>query len=175
MACRKKEYSPACLSARSLEALNRLEAVDLFRQAKSVSLYHALPGEVETTAFIAQWAKAKTIFLPAVEGNNLSLHPYKGTHTLRSGAFGIMEPEREESFPAEQIDLIILPGIAFDRQCNRLGRGKGYYDRLLTTLPVPKIGLCFDFQLLDEIPVEPFDIPMDMVVTDKESIESWKR
>lgn len=158
------------MSARSIEALSRLEGLDLFRQAKSISLYHALPGEVETAAFIEKWAETKTVFLPAVEGNDLKFHIYKGKHTLRRGAFGIMEPEREDACPPGQTDLIIVPGIAFDRQCNRLGRGKGYYDRILTTLPIPKIGLCFDFQLVDKIPTEPFDIPVDMVVTDKRSI-----
>jgi len=169
MACRKKEYSTTCLSARSIEALNRLEGLDIFRQAKSVSLYHALPGEVETAAFIEKWAETKTIFLPTVEGNDLTFHTYKGKHALRRGAFGIMEPEGED-VSMEQTDLIIVPGIAFDRQRNRLGRGKGYYDRFLTALSIPKIGLCFDFQLVDKIPAEPFDIPVDMVVTDKQSI-----
>jgi 5-formyltetrahydrofolate cyclo-ligase len=175
MACRKKEYSSTWLSARSLEALIRLEGLDLFKQAKSISLYHALPGEVETSAFIEKWEETKTIFLPLVEGNDLYFHTYKGKHYLQRGAFGIMEPERENSCSTEQIDLIIVPGIAFDRQCNRMGRGKGYYDRLLTTLPIPKIGLCYHFQLVDKIPTEPFDIPVDMVVTDKESILSWKK
>jgi len=157
------------LSARSLEALNRLEELDIFKQAKCISFYHALPGEVETADFIEKWAGVKTIFLPVVEGNDLNLHPYKGKHSLQCGAFGIMEPEREEPCSMEQIDLMIVPGIAFDRQCNRLGRGKGYYDRLLTTLSIPKIGLCYNFQLVDEIPMESFDIPMDIIVTDKET------
>jgi 5-formyltetrahydrofolate cyclo-ligase len=160
------------LSARSLEALNRLEGLDLFKQAKSISLYYALPGEVETAAFIDKWAETKTIFLPVVEGNDLGFHIYKGKHSLRHGAFGIMQPERDDSCPTEQTDLIIVPGIAFDRKCNRLGRGKGYYDRILAALPISKIGLCYDFQLVDEIPTEPFDIPVDMVVTDKETFQS---
>lgn len=162
------------MSEQSLEAVNRLETLDLFKQAERIALYHALPGEVETADFIEKWAEKKTIFLPVVEGNDLSLHPYRGKHSLQSGAFGIMEPGREEPCRLEDIDLMIVPGIAFDRQCNRMGRGKGYYDRLLTTLSIPKIGLCFSFQLVDEIPMESFDIPMDGVVTDKEIIKYGK-
>lgn len=168
MACRKKEYSPTWLYAHSLEALNRLETLDVFKQARRIALYHALPGEVETADFIEKWAETKSLFLPVVEGNDLSLHPYRGKESLQSGAFGIMEPGREEACRVDEIELMIVPGIAFDRRCNRLGRGKGYYDRLLTTGSIPKIGLCFSFQLVDEIPMEPFDIPMDWVVTDKE-------
>ena len=79
------------------------------------------------------------------------------------GGGGIMLPENE-------IDLIIVPGVAFDRQRNRLGRGKGFYDRLLSTLNVPKIGISYDFQLKDQIPVEPFDRKMDLIITEKEII-----
>lgn len=169
MACRKKEYSPTWLCERSLEALERLEKLDLFKKAQSIALYHALPGEVETAAFIEKWAKEKTIFLPVVEGNDLTLYHYEGTEELQSGAFGIMEPKSKQPCALEEIELLVVPGIAFDRHCNRLGRGKGYYDRLLTTLQAPKIGLCFHFQLVDQIPMEPFDIPMDVVITDKET------
>ena len=70
--------------------------------------------------------------------------------------------------PESEIDLIIVPGVAFDRQHNRLGRGKGFYDRLLSTLDVPKIGICYDFQLKDQIPAEPFDRKMDLIITEKE-------
>ena len=70
--------------------------------------------------------------------------------------------------PESEIDLTIVPGVAFDRQHNRLGRGKGFYDRLLSTLDVPKIGICYDFQLKDQIPAEPFDRKMDLIITEKE-------
>ncbi|HQG08910.1 MAG TPA: 5-formyltetrahydrofolate cyclo-ligase, partial [Dysgonamonadaceae bacterium] len=70
----------------------------------------------------------------------------------------------------DSIDLIIVPGVAFDRKLNRLGRGKGYYDRLLSQLKSPKIGICFDFQLLESIPVEDWDIKMDMIVAQNEIV-----
>lgn len=158
------------MSQRSLEALERLEQTDLFRQARCIALYHALPDEVQTAAFIEKWGEVKTLLLPIVEGNDLTLHAYTGTDALQCGAFGIMEPVRCEPCEEDGIDLIIVPGIAFDRHGNRLGRGKGYYDRLLRNLSAPKIGLCFDFQLHDHIPVEPFDIRMDGVVTETKTV-----
>ena len=70
----------------------------------------------------------------------------------------------------DDIDLIVVPGVAFDRERNRLGRGKGYYDRLLSQLKASAIGICFDFQLKGQIPTEPFDRKMDLVITEKEII-----
>ena len=75
------------------------------------------------------------------------------------------KPDGEEA-EAGEIDLIIVPGVAFDAQCHRLGRGRGFYDRLLSSLHAPKIGICFDFQLVPSVPVESFDHPMDHVVTE---------
>ena len=72
--------------------------------------------------------------------------------------------------PEEDIDLVIVPGVAFDRQHNRLGRGKGFYDRLLSTLSAPKIGICYSFQLKEHIPTEPFDKKMDLILTEKETL-----
>lgn len=101
---------------------------------------------------------------------------YKGADSLRTGAYGILEPisgDRESSESRtleEEIELIVVPGVAFDRRLNRLGRGKGYYDRLLSTLQARKVGICFDFQLKDAIPTEPFDRKMDAILTEKETI-----
>jgi 5,10-methenyltetrahydrofolate synthetase len=153
-------------------ALNRLEESKIFRQANCIALYHSLPDEVRASAFIEKWNKTKTILLPVINGDNIVLRKYTGVNNLTKGVYGIPEPEQtgEDSIIPE---IIIIPGIAFDRHYNRIGRGKGYYDRLLSGLRVPKIGLCFSFQLLQEIPSEPFDIKMDMIVTDKELLQAF--
>ncbi len=173
MALRKKSYSKIQLSERSETILERLEQTHLFRAASRVALYHALPGEVQTAAFIEKWQDKKTLYLPVVEGDNLRLLPYLGNDRLKTGSFGILEPTEEASPTPETtagtLDLIIVPGIAFDRKNNRLGRGKGYYDRLLSEWKTPKIGICFDFQLFDEIPAEPFDRKMNLVISENET------
>lgn len=151
--------------------MKQLEETDLFRQASCVALYYSIPGEVQTAEFLEKWFKKKQLLLPLVVGNDLRLLLYKGKDTLKPGAFGIPEPvAQENSVPESTIDLIIVPGVAFDRGLNRMGRGKGFYDRLLATLQIPKIGICFDFQLQDTVPVEPFDRKMDMIITENEII-----
>jgi len=150
---------------------DRLEETDFFRKASSIAIYHALPGEVQTSGFIDKWHPYKQLLLPLVVENDLRLLPYKGKEHLQSGPYGILEPlNTDDEAHEKEIDLIIVPGIAFDRSFNRLGRGKGYYDRLLSGLTVPKIGVCFNFQLFDTIPTEPFDKKMDMIVTENEII-----
>lgn len=155
----------------SEKILKQLEETELFRQASCIALYYSIPGEVQTAAFLEKWFDRKQLLLPLVVGNDLRLLPYKGCDTLTQGVFGIPEPtDIETAIPESNVDLIIVPGVAFDRQLNRMGRGKGYYDRLLSTLQAPKIGICFDFQLQETIPVEPFDKKMDMIITEKEVI-----
>lgn len=155
----------------SEKILKRLEETELFQQASCIALYHAIPGEVQTAQFLEKWSDKKQLLLPLVAGDDLCFSPYRSDGTLTPGAFGILEPaETETAIPESAIDLIIVPGIAFDRQLNRMGRGKGYYDRALSTLQVPKIGICFDFQLLDTVPVESFDKKMDLIITEKEMI-----
>lgn len=167
MAAKKSAFSSSELLERSENLLRWLEACPLFQRARQVALYHALPGEVQTAAFIERWYRQKRLFLPLVVGDDLRLLRYTGPESLQVGSFGIWEPKPDgEEAKEEEIDLIIVPGVAFDRQCHRLGRGRGFYDRLLTSLNVPKVGICFDFQLVDAVPVEPFDCPMDLVVTE---------
>lgn len=168
MAARKREYSKTILSERSQTILSHLEELPLFRAASCIALYHALPGEVQTAPFIDKWHTKKRLVLPLVDGNDLRLFLYQGPDSVQPGAFGILEPKADggTEIRPEEIDLMIVPGVAFDRNLHRMGRGKGFYDRLLSTTTAPKVGLCFSFQLLPEIPVEPFDIPMDHLVTE---------
>ena len=167
MAAKKSAFTATELLDRSVLILRRLEESPLFQAAEQVALYHALPGEVQTAAFIERWHQQKRLFLPLVVGDDLRLLRYTGPASLQKGAFGIWEPKPDgEEAEAGEIDLIIVPGVAFDAQCHRLGRGRGFYDRLLSSLHAPKIGICFDFQLVPSVPVESFDHPMDHVVTE---------
>lgn len=149
----------------------QLEETELFRHASCIALYHAIPGEVQTASLIEKWYLNKQLLLPLIEGNDLLLFPYTGINSVKNGIFGILEPIKTETAISENTtDLIIIPGVAFDRQLNRLGRGRGYYDRLLASVHAPKIGICYDFQLIEQIPTEPFDRKMDMIITEKEII-----
>lgn len=90
---------------------------------------------------------------------------------LKKGAYGILEPSVVKTADEKDIDVILVPGLAFDRHGGRMGFGKGYYDRLLETSIAVKIGLCYDFQLFDTIPTESHDVPMDFIITEKEICE----
>lgn len=89
---------------------------------------------------------------------------------LKQGSYGIWEPETQREY-INKIDLVIVPGIAFDKNKCRLGRGKGYYDRYFMNKRIKKIGIGFDFQLLDEVPTSSFDIKMDKVITPSHIVE----
>lgn len=163
---RKASYSREELEALSLSLLRVLEQHPCFVQARTVLLYHSLPDEVFTHAFIDRWCVEKEIVLPTVVGDDLELHLYTGPECLSLGSYGILEPSGELFTDYERITLAVIPGMAFDLQGNRLGRGKGYYDRLLPRLShAYKLGLCFPFQILDEeIPHEPHDCRVDTVL-----------
>lgn len=173
MACLKKSYTKTQLQDWSEQIRSRVEELPLFQAARCIALYHALPGEVQTALWLERWrAMGKRLVLPLVEGDDLRLLPYEGPASLVPGAFGIMEPVSVSGVRSveDEVELVIVPGVAFDRRLNRLGRGRGFYDRLLSTLRVPRIGICFQFQLFDEIPAEPFDRRMDIIVSEQERL-----
>lgn len=148
---------------------DRLEQTAAFMLADNILMYHSLPDELETVRFLKKWSGKKRFFLPRVAGVNLELLPYDETH-LAEGYGHIQEPTGNEVFPIEKIEVIIVPGVAFDRKGRRLGRGKGFYDRLLGESKAIKIGVGYEFQLVDEVPSEAHDVPMDIVITEKATI-----
>ena len=146
--------------------MSKVEDLDRFREAKVVLLYWSMEDEVQTHDFVEKWYKSKTILLPCVDGDDLRLRQYTGAECMREGEqFGIGEPTGEEYTDLESVDAIIVPGVAFDKEGHRMGRGRGFYDRLLKSTPnAYKIGVCFDFQMVESVPVEPHDVMMDRVV-----------
>lgn len=145
-------------------AFDRLERTAAFIMADRILIYHSLPDELSTHRFIDKWNSRKTFYLPRVNGVNLDILPYRESR-LELGAFHIEEPTGTDKVDVDEIELIIVPGVAYDRKGNRLGRGKGFYDRLLAATGATKIGIAYGFQMVDEIPSEPHDVPMDMVIT----------
>ena len=143
----------------------RVENSAAFQMAEKILMYHSLPDELETRRFLKKWKDIKKFFLPRVNGVNLELLPYDETK-LEIGSFYIEEPTGNDLHPIEEIELIIVPGVAFDSRGGRLGRGKGFYDRLLKSSKATKIGIGYEFQLVDQLPSEPHDIPMDIVITE---------
>lgn len=146
------------------QAFARLEHHAAFMMARNILMYHSLPDELSTLRFIEKWAARKSFFLPRVNGVNLDILPYERSR-LALGAFHIEEPQGDNVASVDDIELIIVPGVAYDRRGNRVGRGKGYYDRLLKQSKATKIGLAYDFQLVEDIEAEPHDVKVDVVIT----------
>ena len=156
----EKAYAAKCV-------FDRLEQSAAFLLAENVLLYHSLPDELSTREVLEKWGARKHFFLPRVNGVNLDILPYEKSK-MALGAFHIEEPTGDNAVDISAIELIIVPGIAYDRRGNRIGRGKGYDDRLLGSTSATKIGVGYDFQLIGEdIPAEDHDVAMDIVITDR--------
>lgn len=168
----KKKFSTDELHNRSEEVLSVLEITGVFQEASTIFIYNSLGDEVQTLDFIRRWADKKSFYLPVVVNDDIVFRAYTSAEDFQQSAYGIPEPVGKDFTDFAKVDLIIVPGVAFDRKMNRMGRGKGFYDRFLPKISAPKVGICFDFQLFDKIPFEPADIKMDYIVSENELI--WK-
>lgn len=138
-----------------------------FRQAEAVMAYAAIPPEVSLQPVLEEILRqGKTLVLPRCEANGImTARRIVDLGQLVHGTYGIPEPpETAPEFPVEEISLVLVPGLAFDRTGGRLGRGKGYYDRLLPKTTGKTIGICG--QLVTEVPMEPHDSRMDAIALD---------
>ncbi|SNZ09645.1 5-formyltetrahydrofolate cyclo-ligase [Persephonella hydrogeniphila] len=136
------------------------------KKAKNILLYYPHKNEVDTRPIIDHLLNSKTInlFLPKVQDQELIPVRIKDLSSLKKGYAGIMEPEGESISP-EKIDIIVVPAIAFDKRGHRIGYGKGYYDRFLKKTKALKVGVAYDFQIVDKLPYEQHDIPVDLIIT----------
>ena len=164
---RKEQFTQQQLCELSLPIIARIKP--LLSGTKTIVAYYSLADEVDTHCLIEELiAEGKTVYLPrVVDQENMVLSRYTGVESLREGAFGIMEPVGDPMPDDEIVDVVLVPGMAFDAEGHRLGRGKGYYDRFLSKLNNPHlqlIGVCFDFQKVDIVPTEPCDVSVDIVV-----------
>lgn len=162
----KKMKSPKELQEQSFAILNQLLSNTIYKQAQHILFYWAMPDEVLTQSFINEQYLLKKIYLPVIRGNDLEMVLFEGEDKLIPGEkYGIPEPQGDRLKDESIIDLVVVPGVAFDADNNRMGRGAGYYDRILNRLPnAKKIALAFDFQMVDAVPIEPHDITMDTVI-----------
>lgn len=153
----------------STKILTKLKESKEYQNAELVFIYWSMNDEVDTINFIKEeHNRGKEFILPVIDGEDLILKRYSGTKNLQDGdLFGIPEPVGEVFNDYAKIDLAVIPGVAFNFKGDRLGRGKGYYDKILDDLSAKTklIGLCFDFQIFDYIPVEVHDKKLNLVLT----------
>ncbi len=150
---------------RSADSITKeIISTEVYANAKTVCLYMSTYKEVGTSALLAQCkADKKTVLLPVTAEDGL-ITLYKDNGKYKKGNFNITEPDSEEIADPKNVDLFILPALAFDKEGNRLGFGKGCYDRLLKDTKGYKIGIGYAFQLLERLPQDEHDIKMDMVI-----------
>lgn len=168
----RKHLSSVLMQEKSAAIKQTLFSLPEFMHAKIVMLYYSVRNEVYTHDIIGECLATKKIVLPKLMLDELKPVELRRMQDLVEGQYHIMEPKNTAAIE-EKIDIIIVPGVAFDVMKNRLGTGKGYYDRFLRTIPHPhalKIGLAYDFQIVGQLPVEPTDVPMDIVITEKRVI-----
>lgn len=160
-----KEEMDSC----SVAIQHKVLELEEIKKARTILLYYSLPDEVSTELLLEKLSNrrggTKKIILPVVEGDYLILKEYIPEEVL-SGYQKILEPSGEECIDPKEIEFAVIPGMAFDKKCNRMGRGKGFYDRLIPHLNCKKCGLGYNFQMVDEIPCEEFDKPLDIVITE---------
>ncbi len=168
----KKTFSTNELAHKSDKIIQNLLSLNLFREKDIVLSYWSLPDEVHTINLNQLLFKqGKTILLPSVVRDDLQIRYFEGIEQMVAmPPFGIKESVGKVFEDLMKIQIILVPGVAFDRKLRRMGRGKGYYDRFLLKTKGIKIGLCFDFQLFEDIPHTDTDILMDMIVSENEVI-----
>jgi 5-formyltetrahydrofolate cyclo-ligase len=159
----------------SRRIVERLAALPEYARAGTLMFYLDVRSEVRIRWFLpTAWEAAKRVVVPYCENGEIELFRLVDLDELAPGTMGVLEPKTElrqngdRRVAPVELDLIVAPGLAFDRRGGRLGYGKGYYDRLLHQIrpDATKLAVCFECQLFPEIPVLPHDIRMDMVVTE---------
>lgn len=151
----------------SARIFRQVERSEHFSHAEVVAAFCALPDEPATEAVLRRWVEqGKRVAVPRVEGDRMRFFYYEPSKLVR-GAFGIEEPSDEAALcPPAEIELMIVPGVAFTAAGDRMGRGKGYYDKYLSQSDFRgyTIGVGYVHQLLDQLPVEPHDRQLDEVI-----------
>ena len=169
---KRNALSTSDVLEKSSRIKKRIFEMDLFRDAQTILFYVSYGNEVYTHDMIKESISlGKTVVVPksVTKNNALILSRLTDWNNLEVGAYNILEPKQEsiEQVDVESIDLIIVPGVVFDESGNRIGHGKGYYDRLLNdSQNIPNIGLAFELQMIDNIESEKHDEKIDVIITE---------
>lgn len=172
-------FSPEQVSTKSLRACHRLFQEPEYVAAETIMVFLSLPHEVDTTALVLRsWQDRKRVVAPKVSWNQRRMVPVEIrslTEDLAESSMGLREPVSGVPIPSSLVDLVIVPGLGFDEFGNRLGRGRGFYDRFLAQPDFTGVScaLAFEEQLTTNVPVGPLDQRINMLVTDK-SVRRFK-
>lgn len=163
----RREQDAKLAHSASIEICDRVIGIPEYESSDVILAYMCAKGEVDVSKIVDDAiSRGKRVAFPlCIANGGLRLLIPKTTESFTVGAYGIMEPAIDDSIEIEpsELDLIIVPAVAYTRECLRLGQGGGYYDRLLEKAAAFTVGVGYDFQLLESLPVEPHDIPLDCV------------
>lgn len=165
---KRQAVSAIQVAEMSLRICEKVVALPEYIRARRVLCYHALPDEVQTNGLLREIQRSgRALYLPVTrpDGSMDAVH-ITDSSQIRVNRLGIPEPTEGEVLPPDQLDLVLAPGIAFDPAGNRLGFGKGYFDRFLQFCRCPVIGLAYGLQMVESIEAKPHDIPMDKIITE---------
>lgn len=154
---------------KSRAAADAVFALPQYKSADTVMAYMSSFKEISTASIIRDAIEHKRLVVPVSNTDSFTITPsyLRKESDLIKGAYGIYEPRVIEKADINDIDIALIPGVAFDRRGGRIGFGKGYYDRFLSEFKGIKAGLCYEFQLIDELPLDSHDIRMDIIITEK--------
>ncbi len=161
------------IAEKSGKIIRRLTDTAFYQESGTVMAYCSAFGEVDTMGLLAcLWADGKSVYVPVCDMEKREAYPVriKGMADLRPGAYGILEPKNCLPEAPDKLDMILVPGIAFDRRGGRIGFGMGYYDKLLRNTRAWKAALAYNFQIIDDVFSQPHDVPMDCIITESELI-----
>jgi 5-formyltetrahydrofolate cyclo-ligase len=168
---RIEKISPQKRKEKSEEIALRLTTMEIVKKAESICVYLSKEDEVQTIPFIKNLLGQKMILVPTIKNDELTFCVLEDLDELVIGRHGILEPKHFKT-TKQECSIFIVPGLGFDKEGNRLGRGKGYYDKALSKTTSKKIGLAFEEQITT-IPVEAHDIRMDCIITDKKNLQRF--
>lgn len=172
MMAKRNKLSQLEVDELSQRVWRRLEGLQPLQQAQVIMGFSSIRNEVNLRPWLQKLQnQGRTILLPRVEGDNLQAVEFRAGEDMGRGSFGIQEP-LGEPFAIDKIDVVIIPGLVFDAAGYRLGYGKGYYDRFLPRLSRQcfKCGICYEFQVVDNVYPHPGDTPVHWIVTDQSEI-----
>jgi len=173
---KRDSIEPSVKKIKDKAVIARLKGLYEFKSAKTLLLYASFRSEVDTHKLIKESLEAqKRVLLPRVNYSlkKLEIREIESLNDIEKGHWGIPEPKRATPLrDLNEADLIIVPGVCFDRKGGRIGYGAGYYDKLLKGLnkSIPVIAIAYDEQVVEEIPLEAHDRRVDMIITDREVI-----
>ena len=167
MLTKRTKLSEKLVNSDSSKIIKKILKLSEFKKAKNILLYLPIKNEVDLSPLLLN-IKNKRFILPRVEKNKLKLHVVDHISQTQKGNFNIFEPHTHlEKITAKELDLALIPGVAFTKNGHRIGYGKGFFDRLLKKTLFPKIGVAYNFQIVNNVLGESHDVLMDIIVTEK--------